>query len=235
MSLIFNEVDVEHIRFNGVLLDHAYMNGILVYTRLEPGEEVFDTPGAHQFTVPERCTEIMVHRIGGGGAGGGAEMYYGPAIECQGGGGFRGNEITGVMTVTPGQVINLSVGTGGVGKEQNSDGAHEGQGGTASIFADLVYAFGGAGGQGHKYEPVAGYIDNGAMIYPDPPELSNFTGFNGEDSSVGAGGEGYASDVSGDATAGIHGAGGGGSAVVRTKVSWTGNGGDGYIKVSWGY
>lgn len=113
-----------------------------------------------KYTVPAGVTSVTVKMWGGGGGGGAAGGWtYGYA---GGGGGYT----TGTIAVTPGQVLDVMVGAGGVpgylnyesttnsygggGKNCNSDCRYSGQGGGRSAIryggVDLLTAGGGGGG-----------------------------------------------------------------------------------------
>lgn len=114
---------------------------------LRPGfsaMQVFAASG--NFVVPTGVTTVRVEVTGGGGAGG----YH---ISMPGGGGGAGGKAVGIVTgLTPGQVIAVSVGAGGV----PPSGPGTGGIGGASMFANLQ-GNGGAGGVGGT---VTGLISN---------------------------------------------------------------------------
>lgn len=95
------------------------------------------TPGPFSHVVPADVWRINV-LLWGGGAGGG----YGWANGCGGSGGGAGGFAQGAFNVTPGQVINGTVGAGGAG---GASGAAGGNGGSSSL-ASLISATGGVGG-----------------------------------------------------------------------------------------
>jgi hypothetical protein len=87
------------------------------------------------YTVPSGITRIVVHVVGAGGAG----SYFG---------GMGGGYATAVMSVTPAQTINYTVGTGGV-----ADPACTGSDGTAggnSTFGSIT-AYGGFSGSNNNF------------------------------------------------------------------------------------
>ena len=94
--------------------------------------------GSSSFTVPAGVTRIHIRCWGAGGGGGG----------CAGGaasGGAGGGYAEGYFTVTPGQVLPVTVGAGGIrGEGTPTSGT---AGGTSSVGA-LISATGGGGGQG---------------------------------------------------------------------------------------
>lgn len=108
--------------------------------QLTPGyarERVFTSSGS--FTVPRGSSSVRVYMWGGGGGGGGSAVAGAGA----GGGGGAGYA-RGVVSVTPGQVIAVAVGTGGAGGAGGS-GSTSGSPGTSSAFGSMTCS-GGAGG-----------------------------------------------------------------------------------------
>ena len=107
---------------------------------------VFDsTPTPWQ--VPPGVTQIIVEVWGGGGGGGGANVsgYWG-----HGGGGGGYGKI--VLAVTPGEFLDITVGTGGTGRGQVSTNGTAG--GASSVrrgVTTLISANGGGGGLGNGY------------------------------------------------------------------------------------
>lgn len=67
----------------------------------------FTSVGANTWTVPSGVTSVTLHGIGGGGGGGTAKKY----AAAGGGGGGAYDENT--ITVTPGQTLYITVGSGG--------------------------------------------------------------------------------------------------------------------------
>jgi hypothetical protein len=106
---------------------------------LRPGfstMQIFTASGT--FAVPNGVTAVRVTVIGGGGAGG----YH---VTLPGGGGGAGGQATGVVSnLTPGQVIAVTIGSGGAPLSSPGNGNN---GGT-SAFGGFMSATGGAGGLG---------------------------------------------------------------------------------------
>ena len=100
---------------------------------------VFATAGAHSFTVPADVTRIYVQLWGGGGGGGGADSTL-----SAGSGGGGGGYTSGWLNVTPGTVINFTVGSAGVA---GAAGGGNGTAGGTTSFSTLS-ATGGGGGSG---------------------------------------------------------------------------------------
>ena len=87
-------------------------------TVLKPhGIEAFTNPGTYSFTVPAHVHSINLFAIGAGGGGGAAlpNGVNGTNQGGSGGGGGSGAYLTQSYTVTPGDVLSVTVGDGGVG------------------------------------------------------------------------------------------------------------------------
>lgn len=102
-----------------------------------PGGNMQVFNSGNTFTVPAGVTKLYIQLwgAGGGGAGGSTLGLVG------GGGGGGGGYGAGFMTVTPGQVVNVTVGTGGLRGAAGVSGSP----GSNSSVGTLVAA-GGAGG-----------------------------------------------------------------------------------------
>ena len=113
----------------------------------------YDTPGDYQFTVPEGVSSLSAVVIGGGGGGAGSD---GTTLNFGTGGGGGGGTTWSVFGVQPGDILNVSVGTGGTGGSQSI--SYNGiTGGTSSISIisrpevgainqTILRGFGGSGG-----------------------------------------------------------------------------------------
>ena len=116
------------------------------------GNKIFATPGTYTWTVLPGILLIQVAIIGGGGGGGGStEVGNGGG----GGGGGSGGVVISTISVTPGETITITVGSGGagspfVGRDAGAAGSEgPGQpGGTSSIVynSNSISATGGQGG-----------------------------------------------------------------------------------------
>jgi hypothetical protein len=96
----------------------------------QPNCSVYSTAGTFTFTVPTGITKVMVEVWGGGG---------GAALNNRSGGG--GGYAKGIVTVTPGTGVTVTVGAGGTGGQPN--GSSGVAGGTSSF--STISATGGAG------------------------------------------------------------------------------------------
>lgn len=125
------------------------------------GQQVFTAGG--NFTVPAGVTRLYVSLVGGG--GGGAASVNG-APYTAGGGGSGGVIYRTAVSVTPGQVIPVTIGAGGAGGigvgYAGAAGAYsqaQGSAGGVSSFGALLSVAGGGGGActtGGAYGGAAG-------------------------------------------------------------------------------
>ena len=190
----------------------------------------FSYTGAIQtFTVPAGVTSIQVYMWGAG--GGGKNAVYGGA----------GAMIQGVLTVTPGETLNIVVGGGGSGPTTTLTAAYGGggaqgigdngqsgggggraaiqRGGTA-VTNDIVVAGAGGGGTFSAIGGAAtfsGTANNGGS--------TTVQGFGGTQSAGGAGG---AAGTYGTGTAGSRGQGGSVVNPISASSNDGGGGGAGY-------
>lgn len=151
----------------------------------------YRTQGSYTYTVPAGVTSITVKTWGGGGGG-----AAGSAGSGRGGHGGGGGYSKAVITVTPGETLDVLVGTGGASAAANSRG---GNGGGFSALqrsgTDLLKAGGGGGGGGTQGSGVGGQGGAGG-------------GTSGQNGAAGTGG----SAGGGVGNAGTTGAGGTGGA-----------------------
>ena len=97
----------------------------------------FTSVGAHQWTVPEGITSVTIQAVGGGGGGGRYSL------------GGAGCLVTSTVGVTPGQVLDIYVGGGGVG---TTGTVSAGGGGATTVditSPGRIVAGGGGGGGGY--------------------------------------------------------------------------------------
>ena len=87
------------------------------------------------FTVPAGTTKVYARLIGGGGGGGGS--YSTAAVK-----GLPGQIVQGAITVTPGDVLTVSVGGGGGGGEDYVPPAASGGGGGCKIICTKLHELG---------------------------------------------------------------------------------------------
>jgi len=174
--------------------------------------QVFSSPGTYNWTVPSGVTKVVVE-CWGGGAGGGWNSVSG------GSGGYGKS----FLSVEPGQVFPIVVGTGGLG--MNYNGAFQaGTSGTQSSFGEnLIFSNGGS---------TDGYGCGGCGT-----GLGGSS--NGQINIIGASGSGKTGGSSplggpGGSIGSIHGKEpGGGGAGTEICAGCCGNGANGRIIVYW--
>lgn len=103
----------------------------------------FDTAGANSWTVPAGVTSAVI-KLWGGGGGGGALGY----IEGGGGGG-GGGYASKTLTVSGGQVLNFTVGSGGAAAPVFMFVYEDGSPGGASTYSTITAGGGAGGGDGY--------------------------------------------------------------------------------------
>lgn len=174
-------------------------------------------------TVPAGYTLVDIFCVGGGGGGGrcyGSSSYH---TTDGGGGGAGGYTNTAYnITVHQGEVLNLIIGAGGAGSQNNYNG---GNGGTTSVSRNgviLCTANGGNGGYSkgsHNVVPAKGGSDGGKGAYRDNYTIAATNGASdgnpGQGRTTRAFGESWntlycGGGGGGDCDAGIQGAGGAG-------------------------
>ena len=187
----------------------------------------YNTPGTHTFTVPAGVTLLSVSILGGGGGGGGGTYNGGNNVTRDGTSGGGGATKSASLSVTPGQVITFTVGTGGIGGGayvyagvMGSSGPFNGGNGGVTSFLSMT-AQGGGGGQGGNPSPVSS-----GLQYPGASYGGNNGGAGGS-ASLGGATAGSAGGV-GRVTITIPGP--GTTTVVTPSVGGTPGGGGGYAK-----
>ncbi len=112
---------------------------------------VLNSPGVRTYTVPAGVTSLQVKTWSGGGGGGG-----GGGTGTTGGAGGGSAYATATVSVTPGEVLSVSVGYGGGGGARNTSGFGGGGGGDSGIRrtdagnTPLIIAGGGGAGGGAR-------------------------------------------------------------------------------------
>jgi hypothetical protein len=187
------------------------------------GLDIRATPGAFTFTVPAGITSIDVQGWGGGGGGGGTGSVSNGSCGGGGAGGYFFKRFTGL---TPGAVLNGSIGAAGTAGL--SGGA--GTAGGSTTFAGSCTAGGGGGGQPNSGSPDGGSggsasggdvnVPGGAGASGVPTVASVAGGAGGGASAGGPGGSGGAGTSGGGVVPGGGGAG-------RGSVAAAGGGGPG--------
>lgn len=156
------------------------------------GLMVWATAGVYQWTVPAGVTKGYVVVKGGGGSGRNSQIF-GP-----GGGG--GGIAEGLVTLVPGTVITVTVGTGGAGVSYSVSGS-PGLSGSGSSFGGFMSATGGGGGDtsggGGKSGVGTGGDNNYGLGDGQSGGRANSTSYGFPGSGGGPGGAGAVVDGSG--------------------------------------
>ena len=184
------------------------------------GRQEFTSSGT--FNVPAGVTAVYVSGIGGGGGAGGKNT----SSVSTGGGGSGQYCIRKKLSVTPGQVIAVTIGAGGSG---GTTSGTSGSSGGATTFGALLTLSGGSGSPGRtdtNTSPGIGGYPNGQTGGYNGTATH---GGNGGCSPFGNGGVG----VSGDGGSAAANTGGGGGGAGTTPSRAGGAGGSGYLLVEW--
>jgi uncharacterized repeat protein (TIGR02543 family) len=178
-----------------------------------------DAPGTGSFTIPGNVVRVSIQVWGGGGAGGLASNNA-TATQSRGGGGAGGGFASVTRNVTAGQVLNYSLGAGGIAAPEgfaNLTVDPVQNGGDSKVLLDketIVLAQGGPGAQN-----IAGAAGNGAggstPLSGNIGDVVFYGGKGGTANSSGTGGGGGSAGLLGNGgnggfgIAGTAGAGGG--------------------------
>lgn len=208
------------------------------------------------FTVPAGVTQIFVSGCAAGGGGGSSLATNSSSFVTGGSGGGAGQPALNVpITVTPGQVIPVAIGTGGTGATAATNNATAGGNTQLGAGGSLMNLGGGSpgliGGGGTGFPGDYGGPVGGSG-YPAGGPAQNTTSFSATTATGGQGGQGAggpfgqagpaargSTNNSIGAAAGYgYGAGGGGAGgAYRSTVSAPGGAGasglDGYLVIEW--
>jgi hypothetical protein len=190
------------------------------------------------WTAPAGVTSIQVEAWGAGGAGGNGGSSNKNAGGGGGGGGY--SKLTSI-SVTPGNVYTITVGTGGTVSGTVGANGGNGNASTATFGSTTITANGGNGGSGHTNGATGGNGGAGNLF-------AGGNGANGNSTSgvAGGGGEGAGTTANGGNASGCTGGSGtdggngasysdcvggnSGSGTSATTASGYGGGGSGSVK-----
>jgi hypothetical protein len=221
---------------NGVscVATNSSSNSIVTFTYVGP------SGGSATWTVPSGITYVNYLVVAGGGGGGRSASG-----NIHSGGGGAGGFLAGTLAVTSGNVMTVTVGTGGAGATTTGYGAN----GANSVFGNLIAIGGGGGayggssaagqsggsGGGGGYSGggggagTAGQGNNGGTASGDASPFSGGGGGGagavGGSTPNGIGGNGLSSSISG--TLVTYAGGGGGALGTGTNAGGSGGGGSG--------
>lgn len=209
------------------------------------GAQKFTQSGT--FTVPPGVTKVYISAAAGGGGGGGGGGRSSVARESGGaGGGAAGRStIKEAVSVTGGQQISVTIGSGGAGGSSGQirgNGGNGGSGGTTS-FGSLLSLSGGAGGGGGSASGSGGSGASPGGQWGGDGTANDKAGDGGSGGSgpFGTGGGGGRAGGSGGTVAsgsiafgyGVGGAGGGGAYGSASFGAQGGAGMPGVLIVEW--
>ncbi|QOG03324.1 T9SS sorting signal type C domain-containing protein [Flavobacterium sp. MDT1-60] len=193
--------------------------------------------GTKTWTVPNGVTSITLEIWGAGGAGGGS------LINKEGGaGGGGGAYVLRTITVTPGDIITYSVGTGAIGT--SNAGTTGGNTTLTTVSGTNLNANGGSGGNTAVHNASVSAGSGGSAS----GGTTNTNGSNGSNNSTstgnggkggnggngGAGGTGADGNNGGNGVEGANPGGGGGGGVLKgSSFGIGGNGGNGQVRISY--
>jgi len=187
-----------------ISIDHAFLD--VTYTAASSCDTtptVYSTSVSTTYSVPALCDRLTVKAWGAGGAGGGADAG-------NGGAGGGGEYATSVLTVTPGESLDIVIGGGGAGGVKSGSGNGGAGGGGGATTA------GGGAGAGASATMGGG---GGGGGYSAIKRVSEFL------TQAGGGGGGAGGGNAGGEIGGVGGAGGGTSGIGGGNGSATGGGG----------
>lgn len=196
----------------------------------ESGSQAFTSTGSSTFTVPAGVVSLTATVVGGGGGAGGS---YSSGDWWTGGAGGSGGYINAsAYSVTPGESLTITVGSGGLRASQYFNGWYQtepspmngtaiGQAGSDSAIqrssTDIARATGGGAG-------LAGDSNCGGNAAGGTP--------NGDQGDQ-RGGLCYGYGYSGTQYGGVNGSGYGSGGNVQRNQNANHHGGDGYINLVW--
>lgn len=186
------------------------------------GEVIFTNTAGASWVVPAGVTSISAVCIGGGGGG---------SQNSNGGSGGGGGDLRyyNNLSVTPGETLTITVGSGGT---PGSTGVSGGFSRIARSSTTLLEAAGGgagsisgSGAKNGTSSTIAGSIGGGnGGICADPPTTTQAGGGGGAGGYSGNGGDGAISEATGSAGAANSGAGGGGGSGGTGSMGGAGGG-----------
>ena len=198
------------------------------------GSSTFSTSGT--FTVPTGITAVWVTMTGGGGGGGGA--YNGGGA----GGGASSVILAQRISVTNGENIVATIGTGGAGGGSTVSGSN----GNTTSFGSYISVMGGGGGAADANNGINAVGGSAGKIFNLLSAFSAYStnGYNGTycnfcNANGGKGGDNYFSVggnggvPAGNGGNGTKGSGGGGGGDNSGTNGSGGAGGAGYVLVEW--
>lgn len=215
--------------------------GSKVFSALSSEDEKTVFTSNSTFTVPQGVSSIVVEAWGGGGAGGGVNGRSNRSRYGAGGGG--GAYAKKTLSVTPGETLNLIIGSGG-SSGTNTDGSN---GGATFIseYQNLIFAEGGFGGLRYSGNgSTIGGLGGRTTESKGDVVIAGFSGTNGGENNSTNNGKGGNSGLLGIGaiartsagngnTGGLPGGGGSGGLSTNSTDRSGGSGGRGQIYITY--
>lgn len=242
VNLIVSSVGDDVVN-SGSLVKWYYTQGN-IYPIVPSGYQEF--LASAMWIAPPGVSSITVYGFGGGGGGGSGAGYDNLSPHASGGnGGATGSANTITVSVIPGTTYIITIGTGGVGGAGQGGNAsgNAGSSGENTTFDVLATFYGGSGGSGGAINTYNGNGSSGSN-QGSYTGGSGGTGYNDGANMFGGGSGGDAGPAGNGANGGN---GNGGSVGTTTANSGTGgggsgggpsaipggNGGSGYLSITW--
>ena len=192
------------------------------------GLQSYTVPGCYTYVVPNSTNTVQLLLIGGGGAGAQGSCTYRSSGGSGGGGGGGFVNFSTVQSVSPGAVLTISVGSGGIAGTGNQSGS----GGTTVVLAGGTTLLSASGGNGGFKTGTGGA--SGGSVNVGGGRITNITSSTTSTQSHSAGGGGGAAGVGAFGyggwpvcCTGTAGAGGAGQSVTFQCRNFVGGGGGG--------
>lgn len=148
------------VKHNGLYDNDENWSAIVNFKLFVDGEQIYTTPGTYSWECPSGVTNVSVVCIGGGGSGWLQDSYAG-------GGGGGGLGWKNNITVIPGNLYTVVVGTGGSRPLSYSDTNCGNGPGEDSFFIDTFTVKGGGGLRGERVLSYTVSPDNGGTFVGD--------------------------------------------------------------------
>lgn len=134
------------------------------------GYQLFTENGI--FTVPDGVNKVNISACGGGGGGGGMNHASG---QLGGGGGYSQFILDKTIDVSPGSIIDITIGSGGNGASYYNEGGSKGG---STVIGDILTLAGGNGGGAYS-NPIAGTYGGSGSVGGTSPLFSGLYGKGG--------------------------------------------------------
>ncbi|UJL36112.1 carbohydrate kinase [Pantoea agglomerans] len=202
----------------GLVLQKESRNQLLqaIRTIIRAGNRQQKYIASGSFTVPDGVTTIYLSGCAAGGGGASGATNNGGQSSLVGGGGGGGGGagqsiIKQAYSVTPGQVISITIGSGGNGAQApTSGGGYNGNAGGNTTVSGLVTLIGGTGGYA------------GGIVTNNSAGGGGAGGYGGEGYPAGASGaDGNYAGNGGSGASSMFGGGGGGSRAIKSNPTDT--------------